>query len=89
VTIPLSFDYEGIQFEGTLERPGGGHVGFYVGENDNSFLVYGGNQSNAVGFAWINKTRLLGARRPKYEIGEPKNVRKIILESGELSTNEQ
>lgn len=72
-----------------FQRPGGGHVGFYVGENSHAFLVYGGNQSNAVGFAWIAKDRLLGARRPKYLIGEPANVRKIILtETGELSKNE-
>jgi hypothetical protein len=51
--------------------------------------VYGGNQSNAVGFAWIDKSRLLGARRPKYAIGEPDNVRKVALtETGILSTNE-
>ena len=72
-----------------FERAGGGHVGFYVGENDKAFLVYGGNQSNAVGFAWIDKSRLLGARRPKYVIGEPDNVRKIALtETGILSSNE-
>ena len=72
-----------------FERNGGGHVGFYVGENDKAFLVYGGNQSNAVGFAWIDKSRLLGARRPAYRIGEPDNVRKIALnETGVLSTNE-
>lgn len=72
-----------------FQRPGGGHVGFYVGENNKAFLVYGGNQSNKVGFAWISKERLLGARRPKYQIGEPPNVRKIYLtEKGELSTNE-
>lgn len=72
-----------------FSRDGGGHVGFYVGENDNAFLVYGGNQSNAVGFAWIAKSRLLGARRPQYKISEPKNIRKIILsETGELSKNE-
>lgn len=70
-------------------RTGGGHVGFYVGENDNAFLVYGGNQANAVGFTWIAKSRLFAARRPVYKIGEPNNVRKILLtESGELSTNE-
>lgn len=72
-----------------FQRDGGGHVGFYVGENEKAFLVYGGNQSNAVGFAWISKDRLLGARRPIYKIGEPKNVRKIHLtETGELSKNE-
>jgi len=72
-----------------FQRPGGGHIGFYVGENETAFLVYGGNQSNAVGFTWISKDRLLASRRPTYKIGEPKNVRKIILtEKGELSTNE-
>lgn len=70
-------------------RPGGGHVGFYVGENDHAYLVYGGNQSNAVGFAWIAKDRLLGARRPEYKIGEPSNIRTIALnETGEVSKNE-
>lgn len=68
----------------------GGHVGFYVGETDKAFLVFGGNQSNSVTFSWIAKNRLIEARRPVYKIGEPENVRKILLtESGVLSTNEQ
>ncbi len=70
-------------------RPGGGHVGFLVGENDKAFLIYGGNQKNAVGFAWIDKRRLFAARRPIYKVAEPANVRKIYLtEAGELSLNE-
>jgi uncharacterized protein (TIGR02594 family) len=72
-----------------FSRAGGGHVGFYAGESDTAFLVYGGNQSNAVGFTYIAKSRLVAARRPVYKIAEPHNVRKIILTgSGELSTNE-
>ncbi|WP_114937584.1 TIGR02594 family protein [Mucilaginibacter endophyticus] len=72
-----------------FQRPGGGHVGFYIGENTNAYLVYGGNQSNAVGFAWIAKDRCIAARRPAYKYGVPGNVRKIILtETGELSKNE-
>ena len=72
-----------------FSRPGGNHVGFYVGENSHAFLVYGGNQSNSVGFAWIDKHRLVGCRRAKWKIAQPPNVRKIILsETGELSTNE-
>lgn len=71
-------------------RPGGGHVGFYVGENENNFLVYGGNQSNAVGFAWIDKKRLVTARRPLYKIGEPPNVRKIWMEyDGTIISNNE
>lgn len=69
-------------------RDGGGHVGFYVGENTHAFLIYGGNQSNAVGFAWIDKKKCIGVRRPSYKIGVPANIRKIILgETGEYSTN--
>lgn len=72
-----------------FQRPGGGHVGLYIGENSKAFLVYGGNQSNAVGFAWIEKSRLLGARRSPWKKGQPANVRKIYLsETGEYSTNE-
>jgi len=70
-------------------RPGGGHVGFYVGENDHAFLVLGGNQSNAVCLAWISKDRLFACRRPHWRSSQPNNVRKIYLsESGELSKNE-
>jgi len=70
-------------------RPGGGHVGFYVGENDHAFLVYGGNQSNAVGFAWVDKGRLQACRRPHWRKSQPTNVRKVYLsETGELSKNE-
>jgi uncharacterized protein (TIGR02594 family) len=72
-----------------FSRPGGGHVGFYVGENKDNYLVYGGNQSNAVGFAWIAKDRCIGVRRPAYKIGEPDNVRKVLLTfEGNLSSNE-
>jgi uncharacterized protein (TIGR02594 family) len=72
-----------------FKRSGGGHVGFYVGETATAFLVYGGNQSNQVGFAWVAKDRLVAARKPIYKIGEPSNVRKIYLtQDGDLSTNE-
>lgn len=72
-----------------FSRPGGGHVGFYVGENNNNFLVYGGNQSNAVGFAWISKNRCVGVRKPEYKIGPPPNIRKILLTfDGNLSEDE-
>ena len=46
-------------------RPGGGHVGFYVGEDDNHYHVLGGNQSNAVNVMRILKSRCTAARWPK------------------------
>lgn len=72
-----------------FKRPGGYHVGFCVGFNGSAYLVYGGNQSNAVGFAWIDKARLVAKRRPAYKIGTPANVREIKLgPTGQLSNNE-
>ncbi len=71
-----------------FSRTGGNHVGFYCGENDTAFLIYGGNQSNAVGFAWIAKDRLIACRRVAF-INKPDTVKKIKLTySGELSVNE-
>lgn len=72
-----------------FQRPGGHHVSFYIGENSHAFVCYGGNQSNAVGFAGIEKSRCIGVRRCRWKIGQPANVRKIYLhEDFQLSTNE-
>lgn len=72
-----------------FSRTGGGHVGLYIGEDKDSFCVYGGNQSDSVGFTWIAKNRLVGVRRSPFKIGQPANVRKIQLQrNGALSTNE-
>lgn len=72
-----------------FNRPGGNHVGFYIGETKDAFCVLGGNQSNSVGFTWIAKNRCIDVRRPDYQIGVPKNIRKIYLnKTGALSQNE-
>ena len=51
-----------------FKRPGGGHVGLYVGEDKNYFSVLGGNQSNSISISRIAKSRLLkgdgGSRWP-------------------------
>ena len=41
-----------------FEREGGGHVGFYVGEDGTHYHVLGGNQGDAVSIARIAKSRL-------------------------------
>lgn len=48
-------------------RKGGGHVGFYVGEDRTHYHVLGGNQNNAVSITRIEKERLVagGIRWPK------------------------
>ena len=69
-------------------RKGGGHVGFYVGEDDTHFHVLGGNQSNSVSIARIAKSRLYGAFR-EYRIAKPANVRRIYRDAkGLVSENE-
>lgn len=46
-------------------REGGGHVGFYVGEDVGAYYVLGGNQGNAVSIVRIAKTRLIASRWPR------------------------
>ena len=46
-------------------RQGGGHVGFYVGEDRFYYRVLGGNQSNAVNIMRIAKSRCVAIRWPK------------------------
>lgn len=70
-------------------RDGGGHVGFYVGEDASYYHVLGGNQSDAVTITRIAKSRLLGARRPKWRIAQPASVRIVrVGATGPVSKNE-
>jgi uncharacterized protein (TIGR02594 family) len=72
-----------------FRRPGGGHVGMYIGEDDKAYHVLGGNQSNMVSILRFDKARIVGIRRPIYSIGQPASVRKIRLSAvGVISTNE-
>jgi len=72
----------------TFKRNGGGHVGFYVGEDSSAYHVLGGNQGNQVSVVRIAKSRLHAARRPQYN-SQPKNIRVVALAgNGALSTNE-
>lgn len=77
-------------------RNGGGHVGFYIGEDSNYYYVLGGNQSNKVCITRILKSRILkdgrgkviGIRRPPYLIA-PKAMKPYRLTSGgAVSSNE-
>lgn len=69
-------------------RPGGGHVGLYVGEDDACFHVLGGNQKDAVNIARIARGRLYTVSRPDYK-KRPENVRQIFLSpDGAVSADE-
>lgn len=71
-------------------RDGGGHVGFYVGEDKDCYHVLGGNQGNSVCVTRIKKTRCISIRRCDWKLAQPKNVRVIHLSSdGNISKNEQ
>ena len=41
-----------------------GHVGFYVGEDNDTYFIVGGNQSNMVSVARLRRNRMLAARWP-------------------------
>lgn len=64
-----------------------GHVGFYVGEDADTYHVLGGNQSNAVTIARLTKNRLLSSRWPStYPVS---NVTKAVAGNNvPLSENE-
>ena len=68
-----------------FDRAGGGHVGFYVGEDAGFYYVLGGNQSNAVNVMKLGKSRLVASRWPK---GEPVIGKPVYLNGGVVSTNE-
>ncbi len=59
-----------------FERPGGGHVGFYVGEDAAAYHVLGGNQGDAVTIARIAKGRCVARRWPEGRavIGKPVQI---------------
>lgn len=68
-------------------RDGGGHVGFYLGEDATHFHVLGGNQGDAVNVSRIGKGRLLASRWPRGEpvIGGPVQ---LAARSSAVSTGE-
>ena len=71
-----------------FERPGGGHVGYYVAEDDTAYHVLGGNEGDMVKIIRILKSRCIAVRRPKYNV-IPNNLRKIMINNnGEISKNE-
>lgn len=67
-----------------------GHVGLVdaIDQSGKNIRVLGGNQSDAVTYAWISKSRLLGCRWPKTG-GKPQNKLNVASSNGAvISTNE-
>ncbi|MFG1227171.1 TIGR02594 family protein [Xanthobacter wiegelii] len=69
-------------------QSGFGHVGFYVGEDDESYHILGGNQGDSVSEARMPKHRFTAARWPG--LFDYPNMKGTILKNleGGLSTNE-
>jgi uncharacterized protein (TIGR02594 family) len=61
-----------------FKRTGGGHVGLYIGEDDECYHCLGGNQGDTVNIVRKAKNRIYAIRRPHYN-NQPANVRKVIL----------
>ena len=70
-----------------FKRPGGGHVGFLVGQDATRYRVLGGNQSDAVTETWIEKARCVAIRWPA-GVALPKPGLPTIRAAGATSSNE-
>lgn len=70
-------------------RDGGGHVGFYAGEDRGRGVIrlLGGNQSDAVTYASIARSRLVATRWPR-TVPLPSAGPVLVQAKGTLSTNE-
>lgn len=73
-----------------FERPGGGgHVAFYIAEDDKTYHILGGNQSDSVSITRIEKSRILGIRRCPWKTAQPNAVKKyFVAANGKISVNE-
>lgn len=72
-----------------FRRPGGHHVGFYVGERVDGFLrVLGGNQSNSVNETWIARERLIAVRWPLSEPLATEGRVMLYADGSPISMNE-
>ena len=70
-----------------FSRRGGGHVGFYVGEDAVAYHILGGNQNDAVTITRIVKSRCIARRWPP---GRPVIGKPVLLaaDARPLSRNE-
>lgn len=71
-----------------FKRTGGGHVGFVVSHDDDSYHVLGGNQSDSVNITRVDKSRFVGCRWPRDYINLKVSGLAKRSFSGQLSKNE-
>jgi uncharacterized protein (TIGR02594 family) len=68
---------------------GMGHVGFYWAEDDQAYHILGGNQSNAVTIARLEKARFFDARWPNTVPNEGRITRHAQANGKLISQNEE
>ena len=73
----------------TFVREGGGHVGFYEGEDDTHLHVLGGNQGDAVSVTRIARSRLSEMRWPNEVELPPAKVVRLRPNGAPITVNEQ
>jgi len=66
-----------------------GHVGFYFAEDEHTYHILGGNQSNMVSVARLRRDRLLTARWPITALAPEDTVVNVDGAGGALSTDER
>lgn len=73
-----------------FDRSGGGHVGFYTGEDNTHYHILGGNQSNMVNIMRLEKSRLVkgGMRWPQGPTLPPIQIIKRDPKDASISKNE-
>jgi uncharacterized protein (TIGR02594 family) len=77
-------------FHGGLSRPGAGHVGFVVGEDEHGrLMVLGGNQGNAVSIAPFSRSRVLGYRWPEADAPSTRSTLPLLASNGAVSSDNE
>lgn len=71
-----------------FRRQGGGHVGFYAGEDAEAFHVLGGNQRDRVSIARVAKARLEAIRWPATAPAPAPGGARVLVARGALSADE-
>ena len=66
-----------------------GHVGFYFAEDERTYHILGGNQSNMVNVARLRKDRLLTARWPIAALAPEDTLVMVDAAGGVMSTDER
>lgn len=72
----------------TFTRNGGGHVGYYIGEDATHYHVLGGNQRDQVNIMRIAKSRLYMCRTHNYKNRPFSAIGYELASAGLISSNE-